>query len=907
MASSGSSSNDGSTSVSQFLAVFIPNFIIFIVFVLIFLIVRKKQQRVYEPRNNVDTVATDLKPGSPPRGAFGWITDLLGKPEPYIIQHTGVDGYFFIRYLFNFAAVTFLACFLVWPIIFPINATNSNHQKGFDTIAYANLNTTDHKWRALAHVFVSWVFFGLIIFLIYRELYYYTTFRHVVQTTPLYDSLLSSRTLFLTEIPEALLEEAHLRENFPTATNVWYARDYTDLDKDVKERTKLAAKYEGALNSVITKSVKLRNKAIKKGKPVPEPADDLNKYLKDGKKRPTHKLKFLIGKKVDTLDYGAEHLGELNKSIKKQQLEHNSNTQVPSVFLEFPTQLELQKAYQAIPYNKSFKGTKRFTGAAPDDIIWENLALTPTKRKIKKAIATTVLTLTIIFWCIPVAVVGAISNINNLTDKVHFLRFINNLPNVLMGLITGLLPVVALAILMSLVPPFIKKMGKVSGAITVQDVERYCQSWYFAFQVVNVFFVVTVASAAASAVTTVIDQPSEALNLLAKKIPPASNFYLAYLCLQGLALSSGLLAQLVPLILAQFLGKILDGTPRKKWTRFNTLGQPGWSVIYPAYQFISLIFIIYAIIAPLILGFSAIALALIYLAYTYSLVYVMQPNKHDARGRNYPSALFQTFTALYLAELCLVALFVFAKNWPAVALEGFFIALTAAAHIYFKRTFLPLFDVVPISAIKYASGDSTFAYPSQDHGRKEIQVEGENYWEGGNQLGLAGSHRDQVLPPPAVNGGNDIVDTNKQAAGSDLSDKEGSSSRGPFSESKVVEEPTTVGAVTGAPGKATSWFKRFFTPSTETFDLIRNIMPVAYHNYIEYNPEFIKNAYEDPAVVDEEPHIWIPRDEMGLSEIEKNKALEQGVDVSDENAIFNEKGSLEFTGPPPSYEEALKI
>jgi hypothetical protein len=906
MADQDETSPDGSTSVSQFLAALIPNFIVFVVFVTAFVIVRKKQQRVYEPRSTVDTVSTDLKPGSPPRGVFSWIADTLRKPESFIIQQTGVDGYFFIRYLFNFTAVTFLGCFLIWPIIFPINATNSNNQKGFDSIAYANLNITDHKWRALAHVFVSWVFFGMIIFLIYRELYYYTTFRHVVQTTPLYDSLLSSRTLLLTEIPEALLEEAHLRKNFPTATNIWYARDYKELEEDVKERSKLAAKYEGALNSVITKSVKLRYKAIKKSKPVPEPADDLNKYLKDGKKRPTHKLKFLIGKKVDTLDYGAEHLGELNKSIKKQQLEHNSNTQVPSVFMEFPTQLELQKAYQAIPYNKNFKGTKRYTGLAPDDIVWENLSLTATKRRIKKAIASTILTLTIMFWCIPVAVVGAISNINNLIEKLPFLKFINNLPQVLMGLITGLLPVVALAILMSLVPPFIKKMGKISGLITVQEVELYCQSWYYAFQVVNVFFVLTVASAAASAVTDVINDPGNSLNLLAKKIPAASNFYLAYLCLQGLAISSGLLLQVVTLILSQFLGKILDGTPRKKWSRFNTLGQPGWAVIYPAYQFICLIFIIYAIIAPLILGFSAIALFLIYVAYIYTLIYVLQPNKHDARGRNYPSALFQTFTALYWAEVCLVALFVFAKNWPAVALESFFIAITAAAHIYFKWTFLPLFDIVPISAIKYASGDSTFTYPVQDHGRKEIQVEGENYWEGGNQLGLANSLKDQVLPPSADTGV-DSIDIKKQAASSDLSDKEGASSRGPFAEGKVEEEPKTVGAVTGVRSKSISWFKRFFKPSTVTFDMIRAIMPEAYHNYIEYNSEFLKNAYEDPAVIDEEPHIWIPRDEMGLSEIEKNKALEQGVDVSDVNAIFNDKGSLEYTGPPPSYEEALKI
>ena len=89
--------------------------------------------------------------------------------------------------------------------------------------------------------------------------------------------------------------------------------------------------------------------------------------------------------------------------------------------------------------------------------------------------------------------------------------------------------------------------------------------------------------------------------------------------------------------------------------------------------------------------------------------------------------------------------------------------------------------------------------------------------------------------------------------------------------------------------------------------MIRNIMPSSYFNYVEYNPEFIRHAYDDPAVIDEEPHIWIARDPMGLSEIEKNKALKEGVDVTDENATFDDKGNIIFTGPPPTYEEAIRV
>jgi len=210
---------------------------------------------------------------------------------------------------------------------------------------------------------------------------------------------------------------------------------------------------------------------------------------------------------------------------------------------------------------------------------------------------------------------------------------------------------------------------------------------------------------------------------------------------------------------------------------------------------------------------------------------------------------------------------------------------------------LPLHDTVPISAIKYASGDPTFQYPMHDQGYSEIKTEGEHYWQGGNQAGLDATH-DQVLA--------NIPSEGKSNAFADSDDKSGGDQVNPEKNSAlndVSEHPDNAVSHT----ESVSWFKRFFKPKLESFDLIRKIMPGAYFNYIEYNDDFLKTAYEDPAVTNEEPHIWIARDEMGLSEIEKNKALENGVDVSDENATFDEKNNIVYTGPPPSYEEALRV
>ena len=57
-------------------------------------------------------------------------------------------------------------------------------------------------------------------------------------------------------------------------------------------------------------------------------------------------------------------MGELNKEITKEQTEYQTYDQLPAVFIEFPSQLEMQKAYQAIPYQPDFKGVKTVINAA---------------------------------------------------------------------------------------------------------------------------------------------------------------------------------------------------------------------------------------------------------------------------------------------------------------------------------------------------------------------------------------------------------------------------------------------------------------------------------------------------------------------------------------------------------------
>lgn len=125
-------------------------------------------------------------------------------------------------------------------------------------------------------------------------------------------------------------------------------------------------------------------------------------------------------------------------------------------------------------------------------------------------------------------------------------------------------------------------MARLSGEVTLPAVELRTQSWYMAFQVIQVFLVTTFASGAASVVTQIIDNPSSATTLLAENLPKASNFYISYFIVQCLGIATGDLLNIGGLVGSTVLAKFLDKSPRKMFKRYITLAGLGWGSLYPA-------------------------------------------------------------------------------------------------------------------------------------------------------------------------------------------------------------------------------------------------------------------------------------------------------------------------------------
>ena len=124
----------------------------------------------------------------------------------------------------------------------------------------------------------------------------------------------------------------------------------------------------------------------------------------------------------------------------------------------------------------------RFIGVNPDEIIWKNLRIKWWERVVRNISTIAFICLLVILWTIPVAVVGAISNINVLDQSVFFLTWIQKIPTVILGVVTGLLPSALLSVLMAMLPIILRLMARLGGLPSLSRVELRTQNFYFTFQ-----------------------------------------------------------------------------------------------------------------------------------------------------------------------------------------------------------------------------------------------------------------------------------------------------------------------------------------------------------------------------------------------------------------------------------------
>ncbi|PKS08842.1 hypothetical protein jhhlp_003451 [Lomentospora prolificans] len=847
-------------SLQGMVTTFVTGGAVAIALFIVFLFIRKSARRFYAPRTYLGTIPEDERTPSLPDGVFNWMWSFWKIPDSHALKTQSLDGYLFLRFLRVCTLICFVGLCMTWPTLFPINATGGGNARQLDILSISNINTGDvaNRNRLFGHVLVAWIFYGFVLYLIMRECIFYINLRQAFLLTPQYARRISSRTVLFTSVPQAYLNVDRIRLMFKdTAKHIWITGDTDKLDKLVEERTKIAMKLEGAEVKLLKLANSNRIKAnggpskLSKQQSPPqevESADAIARWVPKNK-RPTHRLGFLglVGKKVDTIEWAREKLSTLTPEIEEAQARYLAGDAkpVPAVFVEFYTQSDAQYAVQSLTHHNVLQMSHRYIGVRPQEVIWKNLKTSWWQKIIRRYAVLAFLTAMIIFWAIPVAFVASIAQVDSLRAKWDWLSFLDHVPSVVMGFITGLLPSVLLSILMSLVPVIIRLCARFAGEPTETRVELFTQAVYFAFQVIQVFLVTTVSGSVFSILSKIAQNPGKIFETLSDAIPKASNIYINFFIIQGITIASGVITQISGLVIFRLTYRFLANTPRAMYNKWTSLSAISWGSVLPVYTNIVVISITYSVIAPLMLFWSTIGMALFYLAYRYNILFVTDTGL-DTRGLIYPRAIKQLLVGVYLAEICMVGMCAVSRAfWPMI-LMIVFLVFTVLFHITVQGALDPLLYNLP----------------------RSLEVEEERLME----LGEPAETKEGPL--------------------------DGASGAAP--------EGSNGKAATSAEPKG-NFVMKFLKPwKYASYMHMRKLIPR--HQYdprevLEAATE--SNSYNPPSVNDTPPLLWIPQDGAGLS---KHEIANTGrvIPITDEGCTLDDKNKIiwdETTARPPIWEE----
>ncbi|KAI0490178.1 hypothetical protein F4859DRAFT_463909 [Xylaria cf. heliscus] len=824
------------------------------VYLSIFLVLRKSQRRFYAPRTYLGSLRESERSPALPTGLLNWFGAFWKISDYHPLQHQSLDAYLFLRFLKILIVICFVGCCITWPVLFPVNITGGGGQSQLDLLSYSNVDKDTQYNRYYAHVFVSWIFYGFVMYMVVRESIMYVNLRQAFLLSPMYSNRISSRTVLFVSVPDDYLDKARLRKVFgDSVKNIWIAGETKELDDLVKERDKVAMKLEKAEIKLLKLANAARVKAIKKGaadeRPV-APADAESGSLAarwvPPKKRPTHRLGFLglIGEKVDTIDWCRAELERLIPAVQKDQDAYREGKykKINSVFVEFTSQADAESAYQVLAHHQALQMAPKYIGVTPGEVVWSALKVSWWQRVVRRFAVIGFISALIIFWAIPVAVVGAISNISYL-QTIFFLRWIGSIPHIILGFVQGLLPSVLMSVLLSLVPVVMRLCARLSGEPSLSRVELFTQNAYFAFQVIQVFLITTLTSAASAVGAQIFEHPEQATSLLAQNLPKASNFYISYFIVQGLGIASSVLSQVVGFAIFTLLYKFLSGTPRALYTKWASLSAISWGSVLPVYTNIAVISITYAGIAPLMLGFATIGISLFYLAWRYNIFFVTD-TQVDTRGLIYPRALKQLFTGVYIAELSMIGLLAASVAIGPLVLMIVFLVFSILLHLTINSAIDPLLYNLP----------RTLAEEEAARSRRESVENGEK----------------DTHPAEGVSNG---------------------TSSNTSSNNKI------------------GLFAKFFKPWEYCdYETMRKLVP---HDGVDvynlYADEVERDAYYPPSVTSATPLLWIPEDPLGISKQEV-RDTSKVIPITDEGCTLTDKNKLEWdteTVRPPVWEEKI--
>ena len=322
----------------------------------------------------------------------------------------------------------------------------------------------------------------------------------------------------------------------------------------------------------------------------------------------------------------------------------------------FVTFTSLRTKQAAIQVEISGKKDKVDIFPAPEasSIIWPNVTTNLSQQQLSQMIASCLWIVGVLFWAVPVSIVVSIANLNGILQTLGLDQA--DPGSFWYGLISGLLPVIALQILMIVLYMAIVACAKRFVRIkSVPEVDVYAFYWHQLFQFANLWLIL-IGGSAFNQMKSIIDKPSTILDVIAKAIPATSVFFVNMILLGSFG-AFGLQLSLLPTYGMTLVMKLIQPDSQRTQRMIDASKKPPslvWGKQIPSMVFVFLVAILYFPIVPIIEVFALVYFCGHYLIFKHQCLHVYA-QEFEGGGLTTWQKLFSFLMAsIYMSETAFI-------------------------------------------------------------------------------------------------------------------------------------------------------------------------------------------------------------------------------------------------------------
>ncbi|KAI0011558.1 DUF221-domain-containing protein [Xylariaceae sp. FL0662B] len=589
-----------------------------------FSFIRPYNSVVYAPKLK----HADEEHAPPPigKGYIAWVVPLWKTSETDVIAHAGMDAAIFLRFtrmcrnIFLVAGV--LACAILLPIYYSLNSDKSDEQKWFMRLTPSNVNDQP-IWALVVVAYACNITVIGFLWWNYRKI---LQLRRVYFETKEYQHSLSARTLMLNDIPKHLAtDEGIARIIDKVIPHSSFCR--TAAARNVRDLPNLIQQHE----HTVRKLEKVLAKYLKDPNNLPE----ARPMCRPSKKDPSFST-YPKGQKVDAIQYLSERIRELEIEVKEVRATVDKRNTLSYGFASYDDISEAHSIAYALRKKKP-QGATVVLAPRPNDIIWDNMPLTPAKRRVRRIIINAWIALLTILWIAPNAMIAIfLVNLSNLGLVWPAFQTQLSANSGFWSIVQGVVSPAITSLIYLILPIIFRRLSIRAGDRTKTGRERHVVAKLYAFFVFNNLIIFSIFSTLWNSVSTVANNPNQAWDTLSQfgvtlfvSLCDISSFWVTWLLQRNLGAAVDL-AQLWTLIYSFFMRKFSSLTPREM---IELTAPPAfdYASYYNYFLFYSTVALCFSCLQPLVLPAAALYFSIDVWLKKYLLLYIFV-TKNESGG-----------------------------------------------------------------------------------------------------------------------------------------------------------------------------------------------------------------------------------------------------------------------------------